>query len=122
NSYLDYQVTINGAPQQSNPSYPGGGGVGGGGGVDRPPLNPGDSDYRCRMAQGWTINAATDTITFLEAPPAGTNNVVVKEFAASAVGGTDVWAVGAWSARYGYPSEVEFFADRLWMAGTRSEP
>src|SRR5690606_14464367 len=74
------------------------------------------------MAQGWNINATTDQITFLEAPAAGTNNIVVKEFAASAVGGTDVWAVGAWSARYGYPSEVEFFSDRLWLAGTASEP
>src|SRR5690606_26192203 len=74
------------------------------------------------MSQGWNINATADTITFLEAPPAGTNNIVVKEFAASAVGGTDVWAVGAWSVRYGFPSEVEFFADRLWLGGTRSEP
>ena len=29
---LDYTVTINGIPVQSNPFYPGGGGVGGGGG------------------------------------------------------------------------------------------
>ena len=74
------------------------------------------------MAQGWTIDAAGDKITFLEAPPTGTNNVVVKEFAAGAVGGTDVWAVGAWSARYGFPREIEFFGDRLWFAGTNAEP
>lgn len=37
-SYLDYRVTINGVPVQSNPSYGGGGGVGGGGGGNpRPP-------------------------------------------------------------------------------------
>lgn len=74
------------------------------------------------MAQGWSVSATADTITFLEAPPAGTGNVVVKEFAAGAVGGTDVWAVGAWSARYGFPREIEFFGDRLWFAGTNAEP
>ena len=74
------------------------------------------------MAQGWTINATADQITFLEAPPTGTNNIVVTEFAAGAVGGTDVWAVGAWSYRYGYPSEVEFYSDRLWFAGSPSDP
>lgn len=37
-SYLDYRVTINGVPVQSNPNYGGGGGVGGGGGGNpRPP-------------------------------------------------------------------------------------
>src|SRR5690606_8447402 len=34
----------------------------------------------------------------------------------------DVWAVGAWSHRYGFPGEVEFFADRLWFAGTPADP
>lgn len=72
--------------------------------------------------QGWNASGSTDTITFNEAPPAGTNNVVVKEFASGGVGGTDVWAVGLWSGRYGYPSEVEFFGDRLWFAGSPSAP
>lgn len=36
NSYLDYQVTIGGSPTQSNPNYPGGGGVGNTGGGTRP--------------------------------------------------------------------------------------
>lgn len=36
---IDYVVTINGAPQQSNPNYPGGGGVGGGGGGNPRPGN-----------------------------------------------------------------------------------
>lgn len=47
-SRLDYSVTINGSPVQSNPNYPGGGGIGGGGGgaISRPGLSPGDSDYR----------------------------------------------------------------------------
>lgn len=74
------------------------------------------------MSQGWTIDATAETISFFEAPPAGTGNIVVKEFARGAVGGTDVWAVGVWSERYGYPREVEFFADRLWFAGTPTEP
>ena len=74
------------------------------------------------MAQGWTIDVATGKITFLEAPPAGTNNVKVTEFAAGARGGTDVWAVGAWSYRYGFPGEVEFYADRMWFAGSPGDP
>lgn len=74
------------------------------------------------MAQGWDIDEVADTITFLEPPPAGTNNIVVKEFAVGAVGGTDSWALGAWSGFYGYPCEVEFFSDRLWWAGTPLDP
>lgn len=74
------------------------------------------------MAQGWTINAAADTITFYESPPVGTDNILVTELADAGQGGTDVWAVGSWSGRYGYPSEVEFFADRLWFAGTPADP
>lgn len=74
------------------------------------------------MAQGWTVNAAADTITFYEAPSVGTNNILVNELADAGQGGTDVWAVGSWSGRYGYPSEVEFFGDRLWFAGTPSDP
>ena len=74
------------------------------------------------MAQGWTINTTADTITFYEAPPVGTDNIVVTELADAGQGGTDVWAVGSWSGRYGYPSEVEFFADRLWFAGTPADP
>lgn len=74
------------------------------------------------MAQGWTIDAGADAIAFFEAPPAGTGNIVVKQLPAEGQGGTDVWAVGAWSGRYGYPSEVEFFADRLWFAGTPADP
>ena len=74
------------------------------------------------MAQGWTIDAAGDKINFLEPPPSGTNNVLVKEFASGAIGGTDAFALGAWSGEYGWPSEIEFFADRLWFAGTPTDP
>lgn len=74
------------------------------------------------MAQGWTIDVAAGTISFYEPPAIGSNNVVVKQLPEEGQGGTDVWAVGAWSYRYGYPSEVEFYADRLWFAGTPSDP
>ena len=74
------------------------------------------------MAQGWTINVVTGKITFLEAPPTGVDNIEVKEFAAGARGGTDVWAVGAWSYRYGFPGEVEFYGDRMWFAGSPGDP
>lgn len=74
------------------------------------------------MAQGWNIDATASSITFLEAPAAGANNIVVKQYAPNAVGGTDAFALGAWSTYYGWPSEVEFFSDRLWFAGTPRDP
>jgi hypothetical protein len=74
------------------------------------------------MAQGWNVNATADTITFLEAPALGVNNIVVKEYPTTATGATDVWAKGAWSVENGYPGEVEFFSDRLIFAGTPTEP
>lgn len=74
------------------------------------------------MAQGWSVDDVADSITFLEAPPVGVNNVVVKQYAANAVGGTDAFALGAWSTAYGWPTEVEFFSDRLWFAGTPVDP
>lgn len=73
-------------------------------------------------SQGWSINATTDQITFLLAPPAGTNNVVVNEYGTGGRNVTDVWAIAAWSDEYGYPSEVEFFSDRLVFAGTPTQP
>lgn len=75
------------------------------------------------MPQGWMVDPVTDFITFNEAPPVGgANNVVVTEFASGAVGGTDCFCFGAWSGEYGYPSEVEFYGDRLWWAGTLQDP
>ncbi len=73
------------------------------------------------MAQGWTINAGSDSITFYEAPANGAV-IQVKEFASDASGQTDVWALGAWSETRGYPAEVEFYADRLVFARTPTEP
>lgn len=74
------------------------------------------------MAQGWTVDDVAGTITFLEAPALGVNNIVVKQYAPNAVGGTDAFAIGSWSTAYGWPTEVEFFSDRLWFAGTPTDP
>lgn len=73
------------------------------------------------MPQGWTINATADTITFYE-PPGNGHAIVVREYPGTTTGATDVWAMSAWSAVNGYPSEVEFFADRLVFAATKAEP
>jgi hypothetical protein len=73
------------------------------------------------MAQGWTINATADTITFYVAPASG-SAISVQEFGAAGSGGTYIWAVGAWSERFGYPGEAEFFNDRLWFAGSVADP
>ncbi|MBH1476992.1 hypothetical protein I5U59_09270 [Stenotrophomonas maltophilia] len=73
------------------------------------------------MVQGWTVNASADTISFYEAPATGAA-IVVSEYGASGRGGTNVWSVGAWSPRFGYPREAEFYGDRLWFAGTAGDP
>lgn len=73
------------------------------------------------MAQGWTIDQPNGTITFYEAPANGAA-IVINEYGASGNGGTNLWAVGAWSPRFGFPTEVEFFNDRLWFAGTPFDP
>lgn len=74
------------------------------------------------VGQGWTIDATADTITFGIAPATGTNNVVIKEFTTGTLTNTTQFAIGAWCAEYGFPSECEFFADRLWFAGTPTDP
>lgn len=73
------------------------------------------------MPQGWTIDAAADTITFNE-PPANGAAIVVWETNGAAYNASDVWAFGAWNPGFGYPSEVEFFSDRLTFACTRRQP
>lgn len=73
------------------------------------------------MAQGWNVNQGAGTITFYE-PPANGSTIVINEYGASGNGGTNIWAVGAWSPRFGFPREVEFFNDRLWFAGTPGDP
>ena len=72
------------------------------------------------MAQGWQITATG--INFMEPPPAGTGNIAVVQRGQGGNGGTDVFALGAWGEATGYPSEVEFFGDRLWLGGTPADP
>lgn len=72
--------------------------------------------------QGWSIDPTADTITFYEPPSVGTGNVVVTQLPSGGNGGTDVWALGAWSPEFGYPAVVEFYGDRLWFAGSPSDP
>lgn len=75
------------------------------------------------MPQGWNASGTADTITFLEPPPTGVNNITVTEYPSTGLlGSTDVWAFGAWSGRNGYPREVEFYDDRLIFAGTPAQP
>lgn len=75
------------------------------------------------MAQGWNVNSTTDIITFFEAPPVGVNNIVVQRYSVPASGGaTDVFALSAWGPKYGYPSDVEFYGDRLFFAGNTAQP
>lgn len=73
------------------------------------------------MAQGWLINSTANTITFNEAPANGAA-IVVTERSGSTYNATDVWAFGAWNPGFGYPAEVEFYADRLCFASTRRQP
>lgn len=71
--------------------------------------------------QGWTIDNVAHTITFYSAPANGAA-ISVKEYAQGAVNASDIWALGAWGPKTGYPGEVEYFAGRLWFAGTPDRP
>lgn len=62
----------------------------------------------------------TTTITFVNAPAAGTNNIVVKQI--SSFGQTSFWAFGALSPDQGYPYAGSYIPDRLVMAGTQGQP
>lgn len=73
------------------------------------------------MAQGWIIDSTANTITFNEAPANGAA-IVVTERSGSTYNATDVWAFGAWNPGFGYPSEVEFYSDRLCFANTARQP
>lgn len=68
--------------------------------------------------QGWRIDAAADHLIFYTAPETGAD-IDVEEWDAK---GTDLWAFGSWSVENGYPSEVEFFGDRLLFAATPAQP
>lgn len=74
------------------------------------------------MSQGWSVNATTDVITFLEPVASGTNNIVIEEIPDGSFNASSIWALGAWNDSYGYPSEIEFFADRLIVGATTDQP
>lgn len=73
------------------------------------------------MAQGWTPNSVADTVTFYEPPGAGVA-ISITQNPFGGTGGSDVWALGAWSPLYGYPREIEFYSDRLFLASTPKDP
>lgn len=81
----------------------GGGGTSGGGGVN------------------WIIDPTPDTLVFNTAPANGAA-IVVKEYDVSTANATSVWALGAWNGYYGYPGEVEFYAERLTFAANIDRP
>lgn len=74
------------------------------------------------MSQGWSVSVANENITFLQPPPAGTGNVVVRQFAAGNFNATSIWTLGTWGPVFGYPSEVEFYGGRLVLANSRAQP
>ncbi|HEX6215293.1 MAG TPA: hypothetical protein VFZ38_10765 [Vicinamibacterales bacterium] len=53
------------------------------------------------------------------APMSG-DAVTVNELSANNT--SSIWSFGAWSLQYGYPAEVEFYADRLIFAATYADP
>lgn len=71
--------------------------------------------------QGWTVDPTADTITFYK-PVINDVEIVVNEFTPGSRNGTSLFAIGSWCPEYGYPSNVEFFGDRLWFAGTPTDP
>lgn len=80
-----------------------------------------DGELPDEQRRAWSINATADTITFTIAP-ANLADIDVTEYGQASYNATNVWAFGAWSDEYGYPSEVEFFSDRLCHAATRTDP
>lgn len=74
------------------------------------------------MTQGWNVDEVADTITFDTPPPAGTNNIVVTQYATATFNATPIFAMGAWNGEYGFPGEVEFYSDRLAFAATDAQP
>src|SRR3546814_627269 len=63
-----------------------------------------------------------DTITFTDAPPAGSGNIEVNEYATGNFNSTPIFAMGAWNGEYGFPGEGEFFSDRLILAASIDQP
>lgn len=92
----------------------GGGGYGGGG-------SPGGGGAAGGGARAWLIDPTPDTLVFTLAVGVGVA-IQVKEYSTADIKSTDVWALGAWNADFGYPGEVEFYASRLNWASSRSQP
>lgn len=61
----------------------------------------------------------TDLITFAGPPLTGVS-ITVKQLSAN--NRTDIWAFGAWSTKYGFPGEAEYYQDRLGFANTLQDP
>lgn len=61
-------------------------------------------------------------ITGYSSPTSATAEVLKTVPKACVDSQTHRWAEGAWSERYGYPSEIELFEQRLCAAATPSEP
>jgi hypothetical protein len=70
-------------------------------------------------ASGYTVDSATDVLTFVTAPA---NLAAVRATQLAANNRTNLWAFGAWSENQGYPSAVAFHEDRLVFAGSREQP
>jgi len=73
------------------------------------------------MTQGWSVDIVADTITFFQ-PPANGAAIVVSRFGSAGFNATDLWSYAAWNPGFGYPGEVEFFADRLVWACSPTQP
>lgn len=67
----------------------------------------------------YTVDGTTDVLTFFTAPAAG---VDVDARQLDPNHRTNVWAFGAWSEINGYPTEVEYYGDRLIFASNRAFP
>jgi len=67
----------------------------------------------------YVVDSVTDILTFSVAPGSG---VAVSAKQLNLNRRSDLWAFGSWSEVNGYPTEVEFYADRLCFAATDSEP
>jgi hypothetical protein len=68
---------------------------------------------------GYSVDPIADVLTFAVAPPNGTS-VSARQLGPNRR--SNNWALGAWSDVNGYPSEVEYFGDRIVFAGSRKYP
>lgn len=50
------------------------------------------------------------------------NNSVTNHGSAFAGKATSRFSLGAWNEKYGYPTSIAFYEDRLWFGGTKTDP